>query len=1030
VTFFYGEAALPREGVRVGVAKTTSLHVTIDGGEKIYVESGRAPVDTDNPGITTTIDSSYLKYVPTPGRYGDDAIGLAPGTQGDQRGVMIAGGSSLETPYYVDGVDTTGLQFGAVGTPILNNFLEEIEIATGGYGAEFGRSTGGIVQQVTKAGGNEFKGSAWVTYRDHRMMAGVKRTPIQGASIDATTNLSYETDFGFELGGPIVKDKLWFYVGAAPTLVKYTTTRRTKSRTDCRVTLDSGALSPCDPELYGDGQPDQDPTTGYYITDDIAGGSRDVSSTGQGLQLLGKLNFNVTPKHSGQLSFIAGRAGASTAASSACPARPRATTPGSGSTSPGAGCPSSTTIGPRSRPRSASTGPRRAPTRSTTRSTTPGPRPCCSRTSASCRRSAARATPRARAAWTTTPDPNNPDPYPLIENCPDEGVGYAIGGPGALTDDYEERRSAKLTVSHRLSGLLGEHVFKGGVDVQDQTMKSTRVLSGGAAITNYANRRGADYIRIARWVQLAPPGSTDPRFDSTCRNGEDTYVCDFLGGEIGDPGTEVVGKTLNWSAFLQDSWQPRPHITINAGLRYDEQRLRYAEDLQGTVDALTGNALGKNAMTLTGMFAPRLGVVYDWTKVAKGKLFGHWGRFYESVPMQINDRSFGGEVFDYSDFISLGDDNQCGPTVAGIGAPDGNGCLVDPTAVPGKDETLFGTSGVLVAPGIKAQYVDEALAGVQYEVAPDLALMVSYQNRRMGRVIEDVSTDGADTYIIANPGEWSAGDEARLERQIAQTDDEDERARLEHQLELFRGIRAFDAPRRDYDALQFTLTRRFSKEFQLQASYTYSKNQGNYPGLLSYDNGQVDPNISSQYDLIELLANRDGMLSQDRPNYVKVDGYYTFDLKRQGSLVLGGRVRALSGTPINALAPHYSYGGDESFLLPRGQLGRTDFDVGVDLKVTYARPLGRGMTLSVFADLSNLLNRQAQASVDESYALAYPGNNANPISGGTYEDLVWVKRVNDDGFETPDPIERNPNFRNTAGRYAPLFARFGAELTF
>jgi hypothetical protein len=718
VTFFYGEAALPREGVRVGVAKTTSLHVTIDGGEKIYVESGRAPVDTDNPGITTTIDSSYLKYVPTPGRYGDDAIGLAPGTQGDQRGVMIAGGSSLETPYYVDGVDTTGLQFGAVGTPILNNFLEEIEIATGGYGAEFGRSTGGIVQQVTKAGGNEFKGSAWVTYRDHRMMAGVKRTPIQGASIDATTNLSYETDFGFELGGPIVKDKLWFYVGAAPTLVKYTTTRRTKSRTDCRVTLDSGALSPCDPELYGDGQPDQDPTTGYYITDDIAGGSRDVSSTGQGLQLLGKLNFNVTPKHSGQLSFI-GR-------------------PGRGVNRGIFGLPGSTSsdytgLGLDLAGRwlskfnddrtevEATLGFHRAATRADalddalndTRAQTVLFQNLGVLSALGGESDATRA-----RCLDNNPDPNNPDPYPLIENCPDEGVGYAIGGPGALTDDYEERRSAKLTVSHRLSGLLGEHVFKGGVDVQDQTMKSTRVLSGGAAITNYANRRGADYIRIARWVQLAPPGSTDPRFDSTCRNGEDTYVCDFLGGEIGDPGTEVVGKTLNWSAFLQDSWQPRPHITINAGLRYDEQRLRYAEDLQGTVDALTGNALGKNAMTLTGMFAPRLGVVYDWTKVAKGKLFGHWGRFYESVPMQINDRSFGGEVFDYSDFISLGDDNQCGPTVAGIGAPDGNGCLVDPTAVPGKDETLFGTSGVLVAPGIKAQYVDEALAGVQYEVAP------------------------------------------------------------------------------------------------------------------------------------------------------------------------------------------------------------------------------------------------------------------------------------------------------------------------
>jgi hypothetical protein len=87
-------------------------------------------------------------------------------------------------------------------------------------------------------------------------------------------------------------------------------------------------------------------------------------------------------------------------------------------------------------------------------------------------------------------------------------------------------------------------------------MKSVRVLSGGAAITNYANKRGYDFIRVARWVQLAPEGSTDPRFDSTCRNGEDTYVCDFLGGEIGDPGTDVVGKTFNWSAFVQDSWHP------------------------------------------------------------------------------------------------------------------------------------------------------------------------------------------------------------------------------------------------------------------------------------------------------------------------------------------------------------------------------------------------------------------------------------------------------------------------------------------
>jgi hypothetical protein len=308
--------------------------------------------------------------------------------------------------------------------------------------------------------------------------------------------------------------------------------------------------------------------------------------------------------------------------------------------------------------------------------------------------------------------------------------------------------------------------------------------------------------------------------------------------------------------------------------------------------------------------------------------------------------------------------------------------------------------------------------------------MVSYQNRRMGRVIEDVSTDGADTYIIANPGEWSAGDEARLERQIAQTDDEDERARLEHQLELFRGIRAFDAPRRDYDALQFTLTRRFSKEFQLQASYTYSKNQGNYPGLLSYDNGQVDPNISSQYDLIELLANRDRPLPHDRPHYLKLDAIYTPRPRAGLGTVLAGRVpRRCPACRATCSAPHALYGADESFLLPRGSIGRTGLEHGLDLRVAYKRTLARGAEAEIFADVFNVYNRQGVAAVDETYALALPGNEVRPISGGSYQDLVFAKAVVD-GAETAQTVVRNPNFGAVTGRYAPISARLGARVTF
>jgi hypothetical protein len=262
----------------------------------------------------------------------------------------------------------------------------------------------------------------------------------------------------------------------------------------------------------------------------------------------------------------------------------------------------------------------------------------------------------------------------------------------------------------------------------------------------------------------------------------------------------------------------------------------------------------------------------------------------------------------------------------------------------------------------------------------------------------------------------------------------DEFDRQSHHLELFKGIRIFDKPSRDYNALQVTLTRRFSKKLYVQGSYTYSKTEGNFGGLYSADNGQTDPNISSQYDLIELLGNRVGPLPQDRPHYIKLDGYYTFDFKKKGALTVGARLRALSGIPTNALAGHYLYGNNESFLLPRGQLGRTDFEHGLDMHFGYGYDLGKGRELEVFVDLYNIYNRQGTFNVDQNYAPYYTKDgdqqNANPVSGGTYEDLIWVKTIDSNGVESGTPIARNPNFRNTGSRYAPANARLGMRFTF
>jgi hypothetical protein len=1088
ITFYYADLEVRRSGVKVGVQKTTPVFQKLNtsgAGEKIDVVGTTPTIDPTSTSQGITLDQEYTRNIPIPGRTFDAALGAAAGSQGDALGVSFSGSSSLENQYYVDGVNTTGLGFGTVGSPVINDFIEEIEVITGGYNAEFGRSTGGVVNVVTKSGSNEFKGSVFGYITPGQLTAGRERTPTQVSFIDAEANLAYDADFGFEIGGPILKDKVWFYVGFAPAFVKTNIDRRIMRHTDCRIVLPNGELSECNRASlamggFRDDSPDIDPETGFYINDEVE--SKRYHSSSRAFNIVSKINFAVSPEHQGQISAIVQPAHADQQGVYGVPklneyVADSLTSDVSFKWTSKFNDNKTEVEAVVGWHRGSGSGGNRDEMMNLERGQVLlggnlgewGNYPADDNDG---RGESAAAIDACDDSLIACDDPAyDPgsglpcDPYPGITNCPDDGViGYSIGGPGSIGKTIEDRRSIKLSVTQRIKAL-GSHEIKAGGDIEDNLYRSDRLLSGGAFLTNYTN----SYVYSQRWVQLAPdldnddiPDVDDPRFDNVCREtgNPDVYPCDYLGPYENDPdfdgesGTIIEGKTFNWSAYIRDSWQILPNLTLNAGIRYEEQRLRYADTLQGTTDALTGRDLGKNAMVIGNMWAPRLGLLYDWTKEGRSKIYSHWGRFYESIPLDINDRSFGGEVLFQQFFGAGGSNNQCGDVNDAIGGPDGNGCLdaVDGNGNPGNaiaglGEGLFGSSGVLVAPGIKGQYLDEILAGVEYELMDDLKLGIALQHRTLGRVLEDVSTDGANTYIIANPGEWSEGEENKLRDELEQfVDDKNaieptcmsgldpetliECQRQVNELALFRGIRVFDKPSRDYNALQFTATRRFSKKLYMQASYTYSRSQGNFPGLYSPNNGQVDPNISSQYDLIELLANRNGPLPQDKPHYIKVDGYYTFDLKKLGELTVGARFRALSGTPRDALGAHYLYGPDESFVLPRGTIGRTDFEHGLDLHIGYGKDIGKGMNIEVFGDIFNIYNRQGTAAVDDTYAIGFRDNALNPISGGTYEDLVWAKAVDGDGNETSSPVIRNPNFGNTSARYRPLSVQLGARLTF
>jgi hypothetical protein len=168
-------------------------------------------------------------------------------------------------------------------------------------------------------------------------------------------------------------------------------------------------------------------------------------------------------------------------------------------------------------------------------------------------------------------------------------------------------------------------------------------------------------------------------------------------------------------------------------------------------------------------------------------------------------------------------------------------------------------------------------------------------------------------------------------------------------------------------------------------------------------------------------------LPQDHTHDVKIDGYYVFDIG-DNALTTGARFRVDSGTPISALGGNALYGFDESFLLPRGSIGRTPYDVGVDLHFSYGRDLGHGMRLEAFTDLFNVFNRQGVIYTDESYT----HDNVNPIVGGDGTDLVFAKSQDGDGNEPDDPqsLNRNRNFDNAKSRAAPFAMRLGARLTF
>jgi len=204
----------------VSLGSTIKLNVMLQTEEEVVV-TGLAPViSMKDTKVSTNLSDEELEMLPI-GRSYQDVLYLAPSVTSSGLGgnPAVAGASATENQFQINGLNTTDPVTGTFGTNLNFNFIREMEVSTGGYEAEYDTSTGGLFNVITKTGSNEFHGQLFGYYDSEDLVASRKDTEFTEYEDSPYTRY----DYGFDLGGPIIKDRLWFFVGYNPHYGTYHT---------------------------------------------------------------------------------------------------------------------------------------------------------------------------------------------------------------------------------------------------------------------------------------------------------------------------------------------------------------------------------------------------------------------------------------------------------------------------------------------------------------------------------------------------------------------------------------------------------------------------------------------------------------------------------------------------------------------------------------------------------------------------------------------------------------------------------------
>ncbi|MBO0720174.1 MAG: TonB-dependent receptor, partial [Blastocatellia bacterium] len=531
--------------------------------------------------------------------------------------------------------------------------------------------------------------------------------------------------------------------------------------------------------------------------------------------------------------------------------------------------------------------------------------------------------------------------------CPG-GNGYQnVTNNMINTRDVSLKNEYTTDVTFIPGNFAGKHEFKGGYSIGTIV---NDVLTGYAATGIVRLYYGQDYAQAGTGVSL------------DCALG--TPSC--LGiGTMTRIGTNGIGRSRNQAIYFQDKWQPNGRLTLNLGVRLENENLPSFN----AGDVLGGAPIQPIQIGWGKKIAPRLGGAYDPFGTGKTKIFASYGWFYDRLRFELPRGSFGGDFYRVDYFPITADHPNYSyytPSVI-LGSftdPRGGG---DPSATGGisqlqKDfripsnltEAQFNALGLVVTgvdPNIKPFRQSEFTVGFEREVMRNYVLSVHFTRKNVDDAIEDhaiLGVNEAENYPIGNPG---SGYDLLLDQKT--------------------GYVKSATPQRLYKALEITLNKRLSNHYFFNATYTLGSLYGNYSGLASSDEvsngmGRLSPGVNRFFDYAvngytATGTPDNGDLATDRRHAFKAYGGYNFDRWWKSdahSTDLSFFFTALQGTPqttfINIVSSSIP-------LTARGDLGRTPPYTQTDLALTHRYKFGKSAqySLAFSFNVYNIFNQNA-----------------------------------------------------------------------